>query len=101
MFLVYGGNPKAELRVDCYCDAGFETDGDETKFQITPTKHGRMTKPYSSLRFIANCFNAGYLKMEVKPSSPTHTHVADEAASTGVDVRQGGAATTVSSLDAG
>nr|GFA66504.1 hypothetical protein [Tanacetum cinerariifolium] len=33
MFLVYGGNPKAELRVDCYCDAGFETDGDETKFQ--------------------------------------------------------------------
>ncbi|GJZ41169.1 hypothetical protein Tco_0588055 [Tanacetum coccineum] len=25
-----------------------------------------MTKPYPSLRFIANCFNAGYLKMEVK-----------------------------------
>nr|GEY05433.1 hypothetical protein [Tanacetum cinerariifolium] len=36
-----------------------------------------------------------------QPSSPTHTHVADEAASTGVDVRHGGAATTVSSLDAG
>ncbi|GJT86044.1 hypothetical protein Tco_1067761 [Tanacetum coccineum] len=34
-------------------------------------------------------------------SSPTQTHVADEAASTGVDVRHGGAATTVSSLDAG
>ncbi|GKA19407.1 retrotransposon protein, putative, ty1-copia subclass [Tanacetum coccineum] len=33
MFLVYGGNPKAELRVDCYCDAGFETDGDDTKSQ--------------------------------------------------------------------
>ncbi|GJZ43092.1 hypothetical protein Tco_0590347 [Tanacetum coccineum] len=32
---------------------------------------------------------------------PTQTHVADEAASTGVDVRHGGAATTVSSLDAG
>ncbi|GJV42327.1 retrotransposon protein, putative, ty1-copia subclass [Tanacetum coccineum] len=31
MFLVYGGNPKAELRVDCYCDAGFETDRDDTK----------------------------------------------------------------------
>ncbi|GJV87592.1 retrotransposon protein, putative, ty1-copia subclass [Tanacetum coccineum] len=29
MFLVYGGNP--ELRVDCYCDAGFETDRDDTK----------------------------------------------------------------------
>ncbi|GKA72210.1 hypothetical protein Tco_0778426 [Tanacetum coccineum] len=34
-------------------------------------------------------------------SSPTQTHVADEAASTGVDVRHGGVATTVSSLDAG
>ncbi|GJU94617.1 hypothetical protein Tco_1319373 [Tanacetum coccineum] len=33
---------------------------------VTPTKHGRMTKPYSSPRFIANCFNAEYLKMEVK-----------------------------------
>nr|GEX06709.1 hypothetical protein [Tanacetum cinerariifolium] len=36
-----------------------------------------------------------------QPSSPTHTHVADEAASTGVDVRHGGATTTVSSLDVG
>ncbi|GJR33137.1 retrotransposon protein, putative, ty1-copia subclass [Tanacetum coccineum] len=26
MFLVYGGNPEAELRVDCYCNAGFEID---------------------------------------------------------------------------
>nr|GEV44367.1 hypothetical protein [Tanacetum cinerariifolium] len=34
-------------------------------------------------------------------SSLTHTHVADEAASTGVDVRHGWAATTVTSLDAG
>ncbi|GKD58487.1 retrotransposon protein, putative, ty1-copia subclass [Tanacetum coccineum] len=33
MFLVYGGNPEAELRVDCYCDAGFETDRDDIKFQ--------------------------------------------------------------------
>ncbi|GJS66512.1 hypothetical protein Tco_0681076 [Tanacetum coccineum] len=33
MFLVYGGNPKAELRVVCYCDAGFETDRDDTKSQ--------------------------------------------------------------------
>nr|GEX85499.1 putative ribonuclease H-like domain-containing protein [Tanacetum cinerariifolium] len=31
-----------------------------------------------------------------QPSSPTHTHVADEAASIGVDVRHRGAATTVS-----
>ncbi|GKF36938.1 hypothetical protein Tco_0113696 [Tanacetum coccineum] len=33
MFLVYGGNPEAELRFDCSCDAGFETDRDDTKSQ--------------------------------------------------------------------
>ncbi|GJR33753.1 retrotransposon protein, putative, ty1-copia subclass [Tanacetum coccineum] len=33
IFLVYGRNPKAELRVDCYCDFGFETDRDDIKFQ--------------------------------------------------------------------
>nr|GEX38746.1 hypothetical protein [Tanacetum cinerariifolium] len=33
MFLVYGGNPKAELRVDCYCAARFKTDRDDTKSQ--------------------------------------------------------------------
>ncbi|GJV19213.1 hypothetical protein Tco_1368233 [Tanacetum coccineum] len=36
-----------------------------------------------------------------QPSSPPHTNVADEAASTRVDVRHEGAATTVTSLDAG
>ncbi|GJR68999.1 hypothetical protein Tco_0015064 [Tanacetum coccineum] len=34
MFLVYGGNPKVELRVDCYCNAGFETDRDDIKSQM-------------------------------------------------------------------
>ncbi|GKB17679.1 retrotransposon protein, putative, ty1-copia subclass [Tanacetum coccineum] len=29
----YGGNPEAELQVDCYCDVGFETDRDDTKSQ--------------------------------------------------------------------
>nr|GEV87645.1 hypothetical protein [Tanacetum cinerariifolium] len=33
-----------------------------------------------------------------QPSSPTHTHVVDEAASTGMDVRHGGAATTGRSM---
>ncbi|GKC74269.1 hypothetical protein Tco_1120152 [Tanacetum coccineum] len=37
-----------------------------TELKVTPTKHKRMTKPDSSPRFIANYFNAGYLKMEVK-----------------------------------
>ncbi|GJT88392.1 hypothetical protein Tco_1070109 [Tanacetum coccineum] len=36
-----------------------------------------------------------------QPSSPPHTNVADEAASTGVDVRYGGATTTVTGLEAG
>ncbi|GKA78530.1 hypothetical protein Tco_0785067, partial [Tanacetum coccineum] len=31
VFLVYGGNPSTELRVEYYCDAGFETDKDDTK----------------------------------------------------------------------
>ncbi|GJV56045.1 hypothetical protein Tco_1457050 [Tanacetum coccineum] len=33
MFLVYGGNLEAELRVTCNCDAGFETDRDDIKSQ--------------------------------------------------------------------
>ncbi|GJW24424.1 hypothetical protein Tco_0038235 [Tanacetum coccineum] len=33
MFLVYGGNPEVELRVYCYCDAGFETDRDDINSQ--------------------------------------------------------------------
>ncbi|GJS90024.1 retrotransposon protein, putative, ty1-copia subclass [Tanacetum coccineum] len=31
MFLVYVENPEAELRIDCYCNAGFETDRDDIK----------------------------------------------------------------------
>nr|GEV57615.1 methyl-CpG-binding domain-containing protein 2-like isoform X1 [Tanacetum cinerariifolium] len=32
-FLVFGGNPEAGLRVNCYCDVRFETDRDGTKSQ--------------------------------------------------------------------
>ncbi|GKD63896.1 hypothetical protein Tco_1306004 [Tanacetum coccineum] len=28
MFLVYGRNPSIELRVECYCNAGFETESE-------------------------------------------------------------------------
>ncbi|GKA48580.1 hypothetical protein Tco_0741538 [Tanacetum coccineum] len=31
MFLVYGKNLEAELKVTCYCDAGFQTDRDDIK----------------------------------------------------------------------
>ncbi|GKF83230.1 hypothetical protein Tco_0244886, partial [Tanacetum coccineum] len=34
MFLVYGENPEAELRVDCYCNAGFEIDINDMKLQV-------------------------------------------------------------------
>nr|GEZ84000.1 hypothetical protein [Tanacetum cinerariifolium] len=37
-----------------------------TDLQVTPTKPGQMTNPYSSHRLIANCFNAGNFKKEVK-----------------------------------
>ncbi|GJT81854.1 hypothetical protein Tco_1056196 [Tanacetum coccineum] len=33
MFLVYGGNPEAELRVTCNYDTRFETDRDDIKSQ--------------------------------------------------------------------
>ncbi|GKE56222.1 hypothetical protein Tco_1495407 [Tanacetum coccineum] len=39
--------------------------------------------------------------MVPQPKSPTPTNVEDEATSTGVDVRHGGATTTVTSLDVG
>nr|GEU39901.1 integrase, catalytic region, zinc finger, CCHC-type, peptidase aspartic, catalytic [Tanacetum cinerariifolium] len=43
--------------------------------RVTPTKLGRITKPYSSYCFIANCFNAGNIKMEVKvPGSSCFTN---------------------------
>ncbi|GJW42708.1 hypothetical protein Tco_0071507 [Tanacetum coccineum] len=31
MFLVYDGNPSTELRVECYCNAGFEIDINDMK----------------------------------------------------------------------
>nr|GEV62160.1 reverse transcriptase domain-containing protein [Tanacetum cinerariifolium] len=49
-----------------------------TDLQVTPTKPGRMTKPYSSHRFIANCFNAGNLKMEVKVPNEEGRTITDE-----------------------
>ncbi|GJT16071.1 retrotransposon protein, putative, ty1-copia subclass [Tanacetum coccineum] len=40
MFLVYGENPEAELRVDCYCNAGFEIDINDMKsLTVTFTRY--------------------------------------------------------------
>ncbi|GJX34692.1 hypothetical protein Tco_0246249 [Tanacetum coccineum] len=64
----------------------------------TPTIASPSSQPHYSPTF------RDFIRQETnvpQPSSPTQTHVADEAASTGVDVKHGGAATTVSRLDAG
>nr|GEW28660.1 probable serine/threonine-protein kinase At4g35230 [Tanacetum cinerariifolium] len=64
--LMVAGNPvkKILLKLNLSDHSSILTD-----LQVTPTKPGRMTKPYSSYRFIANCFNAGNSKMKVKVPS--------------------------------
>ncbi|GKA26452.1 hypothetical protein Tco_0712561 [Tanacetum coccineum] len=57
------------------------------------------TKIFKQLALMGRITRQEYVVPQ--PRSPTHTNVADEATSTGVDVRLRGAATIVSSLDAG
>nr|GEW80483.1 hypothetical protein [Tanacetum cinerariifolium] len=51
------GNPVKEILLKLNLPRSILTDS-----KVTPTKHGRMTKPYSSPRFIANCFISGIHK---------------------------------------
>ncbi|GJX28130.1 protein NEDD1 [Tanacetum coccineum] len=53
--ILQAGNPVKEilLKLNLPDHMSILTDS-----KVTPTKHGRMTKPYSSPRFIANCFIA-------------------------------------------
>ncbi|GJV54911.1 hypothetical protein Tco_1455916 [Tanacetum coccineum] len=63
----------------------------------TPTVAPSTSQPHHSLTL------RDFIRQETKVpqhSSPTQTHVVDKAASTGVDDRHGGAATTVSGLEA-
>ncbi|GJZ50657.1 hypothetical protein Tco_0604847 [Tanacetum coccineum] len=62
-FYTSAGNPIKEilLKLNLPDHTSILTDS-----KVTPTTPGRMTKPYSSPRFIANYLNAGYLKMLVK-----------------------------------
>nr|GEY39663.1 ribonuclease H-like domain-containing protein [Tanacetum cinerariifolium] len=68
MILTKAGNPvkKILLKLNLSNHGSILTD-----LHVTPTKPGRMTKPYSSHRFIANCFNTGNLKMEMKWEQPS------------------------------
>nr|GEZ09764.1 hypothetical protein [Tanacetum cinerariifolium] len=65
--LTYAGNPvkKILLKLNLSDHMSILTD-----LQVTLTKPGQMTKPYSFHYFIANCFNAGNLKIEVKIINP-------------------------------
>nr|GEW15845.1 hypothetical protein [Tanacetum cinerariifolium] len=65
--LMVAGNPvnKILLKLNLPDHKSILTDS-----KVTPTKHKRMTKPYSSPRFIVNCLNVGYLKMEAKIMHP-------------------------------
>ncbi|GJX56530.1 hypothetical protein Tco_0286427 [Tanacetum coccineum] len=63
----------------------------------TPTSAPSTSQPPSSLPSRRTTKQESVVP---QPRSPTQTNVADEAASTVVDVRHGGAATTVTSLDA-
>ncbi|GJT07476.1 retrotransposon protein, putative, ty1-copia subclass [Tanacetum coccineum] len=63
MFLVYGGNFEAELRVDYYCYAGFEIDRDDTKSQphfILPMNWGFRRAPYTTIEDTITFESASY-----------------------------------------
>ncbi|GKA67667.1 hypothetical protein Tco_0767584, partial [Tanacetum coccineum] len=64
----------------------------------TPTSAPSTSQPLSSSPYRRTTRHESVVP---QPRSPTQTNVADEAASTGVDVRHGGAATTVTSLEVG
>ncbi|GKB36506.1 hypothetical protein Tco_0881448 [Tanacetum coccineum] len=65
--------------------------------------HTPTSAPSSSHPLISQTYRRRIRQEDVvpQPSSPTHIHVADETTSTRVDVKTGGATTTVSSLDVG
>ncbi|GJW02449.1 hypothetical protein Tco_1561305 [Tanacetum coccineum] len=70
---------------------------------LVESHHTPIAAPSTSPPYISPTLRSP-IRQETKVpqlSSPPHTNVADKAASTGVDVRHGGAATTVTSLDVG
>ncbi|GJR70636.1 retrovirus-related pol polyprotein from transposon TNT 1-94 [Tanacetum coccineum] len=62
-FLVYGGNPEVELRVNCYCDAGFETDRDDTKSQTRKFIDELGVVPLNNYPIKMNCDNSAAIIM--------------------------------------
>ncbi|GJU08491.1 hypothetical protein Tco_1124921 [Tanacetum coccineum] len=91
---------RRHLKLEDYDGPNFEGEGSTVPVEShhTPTSAPSTSQPHISPTLRSSIRQ----KNEVpQPSSPPHTNVADEAASTGVDVRYGGAATTVAGLKAG
>ncbi|GKD57529.1 hypothetical protein Tco_1290916, partial [Tanacetum coccineum] len=63
VFLVYGGNLEVELRVNCYCDAGFETDRDDTKSQTGKFIDKLGVVPSNDYPIKMNCDNSAAIIM--------------------------------------
>nr|GEV21057.1 retrotransposon protein, putative, Ty1-copia subclass [Tanacetum cinerariifolium] len=63
MFLVYGGDSKAELRVNCYCDARFKTDKDDTKSQTGKFIDELGVVPSNDYPIKMNCDNSAVIIM--------------------------------------
>nr|GEW19446.1 hypothetical protein [Tanacetum cinerariifolium] len=62
-FLVYGGDPEAELRVNCYYDAGFETDRDDTNSQTGKFINELGVVPSNDYPVKMNCDNSAAIIM--------------------------------------
>ncbi|GJR07109.1 retrovirus-related pol polyprotein from transposon TNT 1-94 [Tanacetum coccineum] len=71
-FYTSAGNPVKEilLKLNLPDHSSILTDS-----KVTPTNNKRMTKPYSSPRFIANGFNARYLKMDMEVPVPADSQI--------------------------
>ncbi|GKC29354.1 hypothetical protein Tco_1036648, partial [Tanacetum coccineum] len=83
-------------------DSGLIFQGEGSTVLVEP-HHKPTAAPSTSPPHISSTLRSPIRQETEVPqlSSPPHTNVADEAASTGVDVRHRGAATIVTSLDAG
>ncbi|GJV51869.1 reverse transcriptase domain-containing protein, partial [Tanacetum coccineum] len=66
-FLVYGGNPEAELQVKCYCDVGFETDRDDTKSQTRKFIDELGVVPSNDYPIKMNCDNSAAIIIAKEP----------------------------------
>ncbi|GKF92333.1 hypothetical protein Tco_0279052 [Tanacetum coccineum] len=82
---------------------GIRSESGEGSTVLVESCHTPTVAPSTSPPHISSTLRSPIRQETEVPqlSYPPHTNVADKAASTGVDVRHGGVATTVTSLDAG